>query len=363
MTGVLHQIGDQVGGRYEVVAFIGQGGMQEVYRVRDHLLERDAVLKSPKNPSAQKRFKRSAVLSARVNQDNVAKTLDYIEEDDRFYLIEELIVGCDLGHFLKTYVGRLDPFATARVMHHLAKGLAASHHVNVVHRDLKPTNVMVVGGSKFDGFKITDFGIAKMAQEEIEEAVGADEEGLTNSQTALGALPYMAPETIDDLKNVGKPADVWAIGALTFELLTGSRPFGIGYKAVPLIQAAELPPLPPTTIENSQFSPFAKAIYAVIGDCMRKNPGDRLTADGLVQACEGLYYSLAQREFVSVKKIKNSNWGFASGVDGDIFCHVKSLYGDTAFAPGERLWVSTHLGSPSRRAFPIVKAVTVKAGA
>lgn len=357
MSGVLHQIGDKVGGRYEVVAFIGQGGMQEVYRVRDHLLERDVVLKSPKNPSARKRFKRSAVLSARVNHDNVAKTLDYVEEDDRFYLIEELILGCDLGHFLKSHVAKLDPFAAARVMHHLAKGLAASHHVNVVHRDLKPTNVMVVGDAKFCGFKITDFGIAKMAQEEIDEAVGGDEEGLTNSQTALGALPYMAPETIDDLKNVGKPADVWAIGALTFELLTGSRPFGAGYKAVPLIQAAKLPPLAPALTANSQFSPFAVEIYDVIKACMKKNPADRLTADQLVQACEGLYYSMAPREFATVKTINNSNWSFAAAKGSDIFCHVKSLYADTTFAAGERLWVSTHPGSPSRRAFPIVKAI------
>lgn len=183
MSGVLHATGDVIGGRYEVVDYIGQGGMQEVYRVHDKLLERDVALKSPKNPSAKKRFNRSATLSARVNHDNVAKTLDYVEDGDRFYLIEELIEGCDLGHFLKSHVAMLDPFAAGRVMHHLAKGLAASHHVNVVHRDLKPTNVMVVGGRDFMGFKITDFGIAKMAQEEIGEAVAGDEDGLTRVRT------------------------------------------------------------------------------------------------------------------------------------------------------------------------------------
>lgn len=357
MSGVLHQIGDKVGGRYEIVEFVGQGGMQEVYRVRDRLLERDVVLKSPKNPSAQKRFKRSAVLSARVNHDNVAKTLDYVEEDDRFYLIEELIPGCDLGHFLKNFVTKLDPFAVARVMHHLAKGLAASHHVNVVHRDLKPTNVMVVGGLAFTGFKITDFGIAKMAQQEIDEAVGGNEEGLTNSQTALGALPYMAPETIDDLKSVGKPADVWGIGALTFELLTGVRPFGAGYKAVPLIQQAKLPPLPSIITAKSQFAPFAAALFDVIRACMRKDPAHRLTADQLVQECEGLYYSVAPREFATVTVVKNSYWGFAANSDKEFFCHVKSLYADTTFTVGERVWVSAHSGSPHRRAFPIVKAI------
>lgn len=357
MSGVLHAIGDIVGGRYEVVGYIGQGGMQEVYRVHDHLLERFAVLKSPKNPSAKKRFSRSATLSARVNHDNVAKTLDYVEDGAHFYLVEELVEGCDLGHFLKNHVPLLDPFAAGRVMHHLAKGLRASHHVNVIHRDLKPTNIMVVGGRDFSGFKITDFGIAKMAQEEIEEAVAGDEEGLTSSQTALGALPYMAPETIDDMTNAGKPADVWAIGALTFEVLTGKRPFGAGYKAVPLIQAAKVPPLPSTLTSNSQFEPFASSIFEIIKLCMQKDPAARLTADQLVTACEGLYYSTAPREFGTIRRFDNSNWGFANAPGGDVFCHVSTIYAASTLAVGERVWMSTYPGSPQRRAFPIVKAV------
>jgi serine/threonine-protein kinase len=358
MIGVLHAKGDVIGGRYEVIEYVGQGGMQEVYRVHDSLLERDVALKSPKNPSARKRFNRSAVLSARVNHDNVAKTLDYIEEDARFYLIEEMIEGCDLGHFLKTHVAMLDPFSAGRVMHHLAKGLAASHHVNVIHRDLKPTNVMVVGGREFHGFKITDFGIAKMAQEEIKEAVAGDEEGLTNSQTALGALPYMAPETIDDMKNAGKPADVWAIGALTFEILTARRPFGAGYRAIPLIQAAKVPPLPAALTANTQFAPFATAIYDVIKACMIKKPEDRPTADQLVALCEGLYYSVVPREFGSIKRFDNNSWGFADSEAGDdVFCHVKSVYASPGLAVGERVWMMTHPGAPRRRAFPIVKAI------
>lgn len=357
MSGVLHATRDLVSGRYEVVHYIGQGGMQEVYRVHDHLLERDVVLKSPKNPSAKKRFNRSATLSARVNHDNVAKTLDYIEEGDRFYLIEEYVEGCDLGYFLKNYVAMLDPFAAGRVMHHLAKGLAASHHVDVIHRDLKPTNVMVVGGQNFAGFKITDFGIAKMAQEEIEDAAAGIEEGNTTSQTALGALPYMAPETIDDMKNAGKPADVWAIGALTFEVLTGKRPFGAGYKAVPLIQAAKVPPLPNLLISNSQFAPFVTAIFDLINQCMQKDPAARLTADQLVTACEGLYYSTAPREFGTIKKFDNNSWGFAAASDSDVFCHVNSVFPASDLVVGGRVWMSTHPGSPQSRAFPIVKAI------
>lgn len=288
----------------------------------------------------------------------MAKTLDYAEENGRFYLVEELVNGCDLGYFLKNFVVMLDPFAAGRVMHHLAKGLTASHHVDVIHRDLKPTNVMIVGGRDFLGFKITDFGIAKMAQEEIEEAVAGDEEGLTNSLTALGALPYMAPETIDDIKNVGKPADVWAIGALTFEILTGKRPFGGGYRAVPLIQAAKVPALSNDFISNSQFKPFALAIFDIIKRCLQKDPAARPTADQLVTACESLYYSVTPRQYATIKKFDNNNWGFAAtDTDSNVFCHVNSIYGADKLTVGERVWITTHPGSPSPRAFPIVKAV------
>jgi serine/threonine protein kinase len=222
----IHDAGDLVGDRYEIGIFVGEGGMQEVYSAYDQLLFRNVALKTPKTSSATKRFKRSAETSAKINHHNVAKTLDYLEDDGRYYLIEELIDGCDLGVFLREYVPRLDPYACARVMHHLAKGLAASHHAGVIHRDLKPTNIMVVGGADFVELKITDFGIAKMAEAEMENAVaGGDEEALTQSATALGALPYMAPEFIESFKHAGKPADVWSLGALMFELLTGSKPF------------------------------------------------------------------------------------------------------------------------------------------
>jgi serine/threonine protein kinase len=175
------------------------------------------------------------------------------------------------------YIPRLDPYIAGRALHHLAKAVAASHHVDVVHRDLKPSNVMVVGGPSVSSFKITDFGIAKMAEKEIGDAVEGGSAGLTASQTALGALPYMAPEMIDDLKSAGKPADIWALGAMTLELLTGNRPFGQGYKAVPAIMNAKIPELPKTLMSNPQYARLSGEIYKIIQNCMKKNPEDRLT--------------------------------------------------------------------------------------
>jgi eukaryotic-like serine/threonine-protein kinase len=226
VSDTIHVAGDLLGERYEVLAYVGEGGMQEVYRAKDLLLSREVALKAPKNASAEKRFKRSAVVSARVNHANVAKTLDYVSTPKRPYLIEEFVDGLDLGEILRSVYKVLDPHLVARVLHRLAKGVAASHHAGVVHRDLKPSNVMVVGGETFKEVKITDFGIAKMAEQEIDEAAKGGDASLTASKTALGAIPYMAPEAIKATGQAGMASDIWSIGAMAYEQLCGARPFG-----------------------------------------------------------------------------------------------------------------------------------------
>src|SRR5215467_8183899 len=112
---LIHDPGDVVGDRYEIEEFIGEGGMQEVYRAGDQLLGRSVALKAPKNASATKRFQRSAIVSARINHPNVAKTLDYIETSHRAYLIEELVVGKDLGRVLADFFTFVDPYLAAMV--------------------------------------------------------------------------------------------------------------------------------------------------------------------------------------------------------------------------------------------------------
>src|SRR4051794_16461660 len=132
--------------RYEIVEQIGEGGMQKVYAARDRLLEKVVALKIPKNESAIKRFERSAQMSARVNNRNVAKTLDYVDTGDENFLIEELVEGLDLSAVLSNFPHGMDPYIVARAIHHISVGVAASHASEVVHRDLKPSNIMVSGG-------------------------------------------------------------------------------------------------------------------------------------------------------------------------------------------------------------------------
>ena len=353
---MLYQPNDVVCGRYEIMSFIGEGGMQEVYRANDILLSRQVALKTPKNRSAEKRFHRSAIVSAKVNHANVAKTLDYLEEGSRQFLVEELIYGMDLSCILKENISALDPLMAARVFHRLARGVAASHHAEVIHRDLKPSNIMGVGGVKLDDVKVTDFGIAKMAEEELKEAILGGESSLTASQTAIGALPYMAPEMITSVKDADKPSDIWSLGALMYELVTGKKPFGAGYAAVPAILAAKIPPLPGFVTQKMQFKQTANEIYAIIGNCIRVDPEDRPTADQLVRQCEALCYPNTAREIGVIFRFNNKYWGFVSPENGkDIFFHIDSIFGDQGVSVGDRVLFARHLGGGSDRAFPLVK--------
>ena len=352
----MHATGDVIGDRYKVLDFVGEGGMQEVYRAKDRLLDRAVALKCPKNKSAAKRFQRSAVVSAKVNHANVAKTLDYVEETHTSYLIEEFIDGKDLSRVLKEHVPYFDPLLAARVLHHLAKGLAASHHAGVIHRDLKPSNIMSVGGENLIDVKITDFGIAKMAEEEILEAIEGGGSSLTASQTAIGAVPYMAPEMVRSIRDADKPADVWSVGAMIFELMSGKKPFGAGLAAVGKILHGKIPAIPNIVTSNLQFKPSGDELYGLIQKCMKIDPAERPTADELVEHCENLCYPVAPREFGTVTSVNTSSWGFITPDAGkSVFYHIESLYGANRMALNDRVWFGRHLGGGSDRAFPILK--------
>lgn len=233
-----------IGGRYQIESYLGAGGMQNVYVALDNLFQRRVALKVPKDGATITRFQNSAVVSARMNHANVAKTLDYVEDSTGFYLIEELVIGCDLSQMIPVPLPYLPPSACAKVFHQLAKGLSASHQAGVVHRDLKPSNIMVVGGVALDAIKITDFGIAKMAEAEIGQIADVAKGGSTSSKTVLGAIPYMAPESITDFKTASYASDVWAIAAITYELLAGAKPYGGGLVSIAAILQANPPKKP-----------------------------------------------------------------------------------------------------------------------
>lgn len=353
MTGPL-STDDLIGERYKIVRYLDEGGMQFVYIANDQLTDRFVALKTPKNKSAQKRFKRSAIVAAKVNHPNVAKTLDYIKNGENRYLIEELVDGKDLKAALLSNTDFLDPYLAAKVFHYLAKGIAAAHHAGVVHRDLKPTNIMVVGGYTFNDLKITDFGIAKMAGEELREAVEGGDTSITSSQTAVGALPYMAPEAINEPDSVREPADIWSVGAIMYHLLCGVYPFGNGLKAVPKIIKAEIPEIPNFLTDKAQFKHLALDIMKIAISCLQKNPNDRPTADELVKQCSNLCYTSSPRNVGIVETFKYDAFGFINTPNGKVFFHKDCIYGEVPKV-GDSVLYASYSGGDAPRALPVQK--------
>lgn len=342
--------------RYEILSFLDEGGMQQVYRAMDHSFSRVVALKAPKTESALKRFDSSARLSARITHANVAKTLDYFEEGGRSFLVEELIQGRDLGKALKTDFKVFDPHLLAYFLHRFVKGLASAHHASVYHRDLKPSNIMVSDDLNLSTIKITDFGIARMAAQELEEAAEHGGVSLSSNQTAVGTLPYMSPESIENAMAASLPADVWAVGAISYKLLTGKFPFGDGLKAVTAIVSVNIS-TPNKPSGSDAFLPLWNAIWEIILACLKKDPVDRPTADQLLEMCSDLCYSDAVRRTGQVTAVrpKNGRWGYLvdEETDVEIFYHEDSVYG-TLPKLGDRVLYAASPGNPNDRAFPVI---------
>lgn len=281
------------GQRYEVREEIGQGGMQTVRKALDQRLSRYVALKTPLSTSAAKRFESSAQLSARIRHPNVASALDYFVDNDTAYFAEELIDGINLQQCMDNHFSRVCPDTTAKILHNLAKGVAASHEAEVIHRDLKPSNIMVSTDLSFSMIKITDFGIARLAELQINADLKLNNENSATSSTLIGAIPFMAPEAISKATSPtppGKSIDVWALGAIAYYLLTGSHPFGSDITAIVGILAGTPPKTPEGSIMAGATHKVASDLWETILLCLQKDPNKRPTAVQLSQRCADMRY-------------------------------------------------------------------------
>src|SRR6201995_5093943 len=211
--------GDKLGD-FEIVEVAGAGGMGVVYKARQHSLDRDVALKVIKDeiaaePEYRERFLREAKLAASVDHPHVVTVYDVGDEDGRLFLAMQWIDGSDLRQVLDSS-GRLTPKRAVAIGEQLAGALDAVHEASgLVHRDVKPANVLLreVGGE--DHAYLTDFGVAKPP-----EAL----EALTRTGSTVGTTGYLAPEQIQG-KEATPRSDLYSLGCLTFEMLTGKRPF------------------------------------------------------------------------------------------------------------------------------------------
>jgi serine/threonine-protein kinase len=214
-----------VDGKYRVDAVVGRGGMGAVFRARDLRLDRDVAVKIVRadlvaDPEARTRFRREAQIVARLQHPAIVTVFDYGNlPDGAAFLVMEYVRGEDLRHLLRREK-TLSPSRAVELMTGVALGVEAAHQAGVLHRDLKPENVLLpLSGS---GPKVLDFGVAKLT-----ESAGDAGATLTQGATIVGTPAYMAPEQLRGDKVDGR-ADVYSLGVMTFEVLTGSMPFGMG---------------------------------------------------------------------------------------------------------------------------------------
>jgi serine/threonine protein kinase len=203
-----------VGGRYRIERPLGHGGMASVYLGRDTELERPVAIKLlaenlAGNEEFRERFVREARLAARLSDPNVVSVYDAGEDDGRPYIVMEHVDGETLAELLARR-GRLAPDEARELAAQAARGLAHAHAAGLVHRDIKPQNLIL---SRDGTVKIADFGIARAAETTI-----------TQTGTVLGTAAYLAPEQALG-EQVTAAADVYSLGAVLYELLTGRPPF------------------------------------------------------------------------------------------------------------------------------------------
>ncbi|MCA1563371.1 MAG: serine/threonine protein kinase, partial [Acidobacteria bacterium] len=210
-------------GAYEIVSPLGEGGMGEVYRARDTRLDRDVAIKvlSPllaMDPGALARFEHEAVSVAKLSHPNILAIFEFARDGGTAFVVTELVDGETLRARLEG--GALSQRRAVAYALQIARGIATAHARGIVHRDLKPENVMI---TRDDQIKILDFGLAKSidtTEPDMTHGPGA----ATNAGTVLGTFGYMAPEQVRGL-TVDHRADMFAFGAVLYEMLSGRRAF------------------------------------------------------------------------------------------------------------------------------------------
>ena len=240
--------------------------MGEVYRAHDERLDRDVAVKLlptgvVADDTARKHFRKEALALSKLNHPNIETVHDFDSEDGRDFIVTEYIAGESLDQKLAS--GALADKDILRLGAQLADGLAAAHEQNIIHRDLKPSNLRITPDGRL---KILDFGLAQLSAPVSFDAATAS---VSESMRFAGTLPYMAPEQVRGEK-LDARTDIWAAGAVLFEMATGQRPFraaGLDIVQEILNQA----PTAPSTL-NRRVSP---ALDAIILKCLDKIPNTR----------------------------------------------------------------------------------------
>ncbi|MDB4942016.1 MAG: Serine/threonine protein kinase [Labilithrix sp.] len=252
-------------GPYTLEEKIGEGGMGEVYRARHALLQRATAIKivrDAENPATMARFEREVQLTSRLTHPNTVQVYDFGRAaDGTFYLAMEHIEGVTLWQLVEQD-GPQSPGRVAAILLQICASLAEAHALGLVHRDVKPDNVLLcVRGLDPDVVKVVDFGLARSIDAGRGEAPG----------TIMGTAGYMAPEAVSDPSTIDARADLYAVGALAYFLLTGTELFRGGVEVVLSQQVHAVPQRPSSRLGLE----LPADLESIVLRCLEKDPACR----------------------------------------------------------------------------------------
>jgi serine/threonine protein kinase len=271
-------------GRYETGERLGSGGMSNVYKATDRILERQVAVKILAEHLSDDerfvaRFRREALAVARLIHPNIVQVYDSGVDDGRHYIVMEYVAGRSGAQILQRH-GPVDAVTAAEIGIQACAGLDYAHRRGIIHRDVKPGNLMITGGPVGNGeltVKLTDFGIARAIEQTRITQVGS----------VVGTAAYLAPEQVRG--DEATPAtDVYALGVVLYQFLTGRLPYEGSSLAELAVRQQNEKPLPPSTYNSEVPEPLSAAVLrALEGDTSRRYASADEFATGLQMGLEG----------------------------------------------------------------------------
>lgn len=260
-------------GKYDILRTLGQGAMGEVYLAHQGVLGRDVAIKTilssvARGADAEERFRREATAAGRLNHPNLVTIYDFDREGDLLYLVMEYVKGDDLEDLIAQQA--LTPSQFLEVLAQVCDGLSHAHGAGILHRDIKPSNVRVVREGRQLLAKVMDFGIARTQDSQM-----------TSTGIVMGTVSYMAPEYIQTGRCAAQ-GDLWAVGVMLYECLTGRKPFGGDNTTTILFKIVSEAPAP---IEPEAIQGISPSVRDILDRALAKDPAARFqTADSFAKA-------------------------------------------------------------------------------